>query len=454
METAAPVPPQQAVREPLVGDEEPPALEQHRAEDAAATAGLDAPLPHTRLVQPARGRGLLRDERLDTGALERPEGRLTAGHDVVGAVAPPALEHLRATREHLLSRPGEVHRHPRHAESGETLRAHRSPHEVRTLSAEQRQRIERAPVVADRAVVQTRADTDRYLVREQLGGHLDPFRPAVDTRACSLPQRCIGDNRDVSAEDRRRRPHRPRGPHDRRAAVVPPQPTPLGQLRRFWRRSIAPRPSCRSSSTGRPPARKGPAWRRSRGSTARSPLSTCSFASVAQRSPSAPAMPPAVLASIAEQTGARSVHCERDWTPEGLAEERAVSRDSGGPWRGPRGHGGTAARDSDASSRRRQAEPTASSRRSGGRGDGLGRPPIRYRRRGTCLRQPQCPPRTTRSLRRPVPPTSHAGGNRASLRPWRGWRSSSTDDIEHYDDLRDRPVAARHERALAPARVG
>ena len=35
--------------------------------------------------------------------------------------------------------------------------------------------------------------------------------------------------------------------------------------------------------------------------------------------------PPAVLARLAEETGARSVHCERDWTPEGLAEERAVS---------------------------------------------------------------------------------------------------------------------------------
>ena len=35
-------------------------------------------------------------------------------------------------------------------------------------------------------------------------------------------------------------------------------------------------------------------------------------------------MPPAVLAALAEETGARSVHCERDWTPEGLAEERAV----------------------------------------------------------------------------------------------------------------------------------
>ncbi len=72
------------------------------------------------------------------------------------------------------------------------------------------------------------------------------------------------------------------------------------------------------------PARKGPAWPHSRGSTARSPHSTCSFASVARRSPCVPARHADALASVAEETGARSVHCERDWTPEGLAEERAV----------------------------------------------------------------------------------------------------------------------------------
>ena len=100
-------------------------------------------------------------------------------------------------------------------------------------------------------------------------------------------------------------------------------------------------------------------------------------------------MPPAVLASLAEETGARTVHCERDWTPEALAEERAV-----GEALAARGVALAVTEGqllvTPRQARRRPGEPTAYSRRSGGHGGGPGRPPIRHLRRSTFLRRRGC----------------------------------------------------------------